>query len=349
MSFKSGILLLCLFLGELGAFSQNNNLKDQTNDCSENTFNILFYNVENLFDTENDPLKLDDDFTPAGKLEWTPERFQKKIKNIARVITNVIKPEMPDIIGLAEIENAAVLKKLTEAQDIEKAGYETVHYESRDERGIDVALLYNPSSFTVLESRPIRYDLPANDFTRDILYVKGKTKRGNILHLFVNHWPSRSEGTEVSEPKRKIAARALLNEVNKILEKDSKSKIVIMGDFNDDPSDKSVTEVLGAIEPDHKIKNNNLYNLMYPLHNKGEGSLFYNDWNMFDQFIVTGSFFMDKKISCKKTSASIYSESWIMYKDSKSGIMKPNRTYGSRYFGGYSDHLPVLLNLCEEK
>lgn len=336
------LLLIFSFVTLQPVTSQNRNNQ------SGRDFNIMFYNVENLFDTINDSLKNDDEFTPAGKIPWTSERFQIKIKHIAQVISSVNKPDLPDIIGLAEIENDFVLNKLIEANSLKKIGYKIVHYESPDERGIDVALLYNPATFTVAESKPIHVVLPDNDLTRDILYVRGNTVSGNELHIFVNHWPSRSEGVQKSEPKRKIAAQVLKTEVDNLFKKDSHSKIVIIGDFNDEPSDKSLNDFLKALQPENKANKSSLYNLMVPMQKKGLGSLYYDNWNMFDQIIVSGNLISGKKINCNEDSVHIFDANWLMFKDPKRGIMRPNRTLGSKYFGGYSDHLPVFISLHEE-
>lgn len=337
------LLLIFTFFGVQPLSSQDQNPK------TGNTFNIMFYNVENLFDTEDDPKINDEEFTPTALIPWTPERFQVKISHLAKVIKAINAPEFPDIIGLSEIENEFVLKKLTEAEEIEGIGYKIVHFDSPDERGIDVALLYNPATFTVTESKPIHVDLPDNDLTRDILYVRGNTVTGNELHIFVNHWPSRSGGTDVSESKRKIAAQVLKTEVDNLLKKDSRSKILIIGDFNDEPSDKSLKDVLVAVQPENKTKKNCLYNLMVPLQKKGQGSLYYDDWDLFDQIIVSGNLISGKKINCNEDSVHIFDANWLMYKDPKKGIMRPSRTKGNKYYGGYSDHLPVYLELHEEK
>lgn len=347
MKYKLSLVLL-LFALTATAIFQKVQSQEQKSDTVGKNFNIVFYNVENLFDTENDPAKNDDEFTPSAAVPWTPERFQVKISHLADVIYAINKPDFPDIIGLSEIENEFVLKKLTEAEEISEKGYEIIHFDSPDERGIDVALLYNPVTFTVTESKPIPVNLPDNDLTRDILYVQGTTASGNVLHIFVNHWPSRSEGVPISEPKRKIAAMTLKSEVDNILKKNSRSNIVIIGDFNDEPTDNSLSNVLDAQQTEKKIRNSTLYNLMYPLQKKGKGSLYYNDWNMFDQVIVSGNLLQGKKINCTEDSVHIFDASWLMFKDPKKGTMRPNRTKGSKYFGGYSDHLPVFITINEE-
>ena len=187
-------------------------------------FVAMFYNVENLYDTVNDPKINDDEFTPSGKVPWTKERLETKIKHTGQVITDITSPAMPDLIGFAEIENQQVLEMLTSSAGLSKTKYGIVHYDSPDERGIDVAMLYNPATFKVISSEPLHVTLPDNDLTRDILYVKGKLNSGEILHVFINHWPSRREGSEISASKRMAAANVLRAKIDAIqkLEKSPK-------------------------------------------------------------------------------------------------------------------------------
>ena len=303
----------------------------------------MFYNVENFYDTINDPKTNDDEFTPAGKVPWTAERFNTKVKHIDQVLNDISSPAMPDIVGFAEVENQQVLELLTSSATLSKAKYSIVHYDSPDERGIDVALLYNPATFKVIASEPLHITLPANDLTRDILYVKGKLNSGEILHVFINHWPSRREGTELSEPKRMAAAGVLRAKIDAIQKLEKSPDILIMGDFNDEPSNNSITQGLKALSPDTAISNNNIYSLLYPEFKKGEGSLFYKDWDLFDQIIVSGNMLSHKKgFKTSVENAGIFKAEYLLFKN-KSGESRPNRTMGEKYFGGYSDHLPVYV------
>jgi endonuclease/exonuclease/phosphatase family metal-dependent hydrolase len=305
----------------------------------------IFYNVENLYDTQNDPKTNDDDFTPAGKVPWTEERLETKINHIAQVVSDITAPAMPDLIGFAEVENKQVLEMLTSSATLSKTKYSIVHYDSPDERGIDVALLYNPATFTVMSSEPLHVTLPENDLTRDILYVKGKLSSGEILHVFINHWPSRREGSEISAPKRMAAATVLRAKLDAIQKPEKSANILILGDFNDEPSDNSIVKGLGALEPEMAMNNNNLYSLLYPYLNKGEGSLYYKDWDLFDQVIVSGNMLAGKKgMSTSVENAGIFKAEYLLFKN-KAGESRPNRTMGEKYFGGYSDHLPVYVKI----
>lgn len=314
-----------------------------TSKKAKQPFVAMFYNVENLFDTQNDPKTNDDDFTPAGKVPWTEERLDTKIKHIGQVMTDITSPAMPDLVGFAEVENLQVLEMLTSSALLTKTNYGIVHYDSPDERGIDVALLYNPLTFKVVSSEPLKVELPGNDRTRDILYVKGKLKSGETLHVFINHWPSRREGSEISEPKRMAAAGVLRAKIDAIQKIEKSANILILGDFNDEPSDNSITQGLNALSPEQPGKGNNLYSMLYPQFKKGEGTLFYKDWDLFDQIIVSGNLLSRKKgFHTSLNDATIFSAEYLLFKN-KNGGSRPNRTMGEKYFGGYSDHLPVIV------
>ncbi|MDO9257879.1 MAG: hypothetical protein Q7U54_20355 [Bacteroidales bacterium] len=307
-------------------------------------FVAMFYNVENLYDTVNDPKINDDEFTTSGKVPWTSVRLETKINHTAQVIADITTPAMPDLIGFAEIENQQVLEMLTSSAGLSKTKYGIVHFDSPDERGIDAAMLYNPATFKVVTSEPLHVTLPDNDLTRDILYVKGKLNSGEILHVFINHWPSRREGSDISAAKRMAAAQALRAKLDAIQKLDKSANILILGDFNDEPSDKSITEGLKALSPDEAISNNGLYGLLYPGFKKGEGSLFYKDWDLFDQVIVSGNMLSNKKgLRTSVNNAGIFKAEYLLFKN-KTGESRPNRTMSSgKYFGGYSDHLPVFV------
>jgi len=312
---------------------------------AKKAFVAMFYNVENLYDTSNDPKTNDDEFTPVGKVPWTEERLNTKINHIGQVISDISKPAMPDVIGFAEVENQQVLSMLTASAALSKTRYSIVHYDSPDERGIDVALLYNPLTFKIVTSEPLSVTLPGNDLTRDILYVKGKIATGEILHIFINHWPSRREGSDLSEPKRMAAASVLRTKTDALQKADKNANILIMGDFNDEPSDNSITKGIGAISPGPAISVNAMYSLLYPEFKNGKGSLFYKDWDLFDQVIVSGNMLSRKKgLHTSAQDAGIYSADYLLFKN-KNGEPRPNRTMGDKYFGGYSDHLPVYVKL----
>lgn len=309
-------------------------------------FSFMFYNTENFYDTIDDPDIMDSEYTPKGRLRWDEKKFSDKISKLTFVIQDIVKPEIPDIIGLAEIENKNVMMAIID--DLHQKGmphYSFVHYDSPDERGADVAMIYNTQSFIVLESNPILVHLPGiEDRTRDILHVKGRTMTDVPLHIFIAHFPSRREGTERSERRRYFVASELHNAVYKILSGNPEENILIMGDFNDTPDDNSIDEVLGAQKAFDNIINLKLYNLMYPRHKRGIGSTYHKGWLLFDQFIVSGNMLLSDKIDCKPEYADVFNPKYLLHFDKK-GRVNINRTYRNHYTGGYSDHLPIYLKI----
>lgn len=310
-------------------------------------FVVGFYNVENLFDTENDPYTNDDWFTANSPLEWTDERYGRKLRNLAQVLLSM-PHGAPAIMGLAEVENARVLEDLNEELNWQGMGMDFIHEESPDERGIDVALLYHPERFQYIEHdiHPVRFDVDPDDKTRDILQVTG-VMGGEEVHVFVNHWPSRSEGVEESRPKREAAARVLREEVDGLLEDDPSARIIIMGDLNDYPTDSSVKEVLRA-GPHPAYAQGDLLNLSYNPHWRGEGTHVHKgNWGMLDHIIVTeGIVHPQAGLKLASQEVNIMNEDWLLYRNSRKQIVKPSRTYaGKKYHGGYSDHLPVYIEL----
>lgn len=306
----------------------------------------MFYNTENFYDIVDDPLTLDDDFTPKGFREWTAERFNRKVMKLTKVIKDIVKPGMPDVIGLAEIENKTVMMSILD--NLSENGmkqYSFIHYDSPDERGSDVALIYNRETFKIINSAPILVHLPGiEDRTRDILYVKGETNNKEVIHLFITHFPSRVEGTERSERRRYFVASELRHEVYKILSENPEQNILIMGDFNDTPDDNSIDEVLGAKKKFNKIEPLKLYNLLYPRYQKGIGTTYHKGWLLFDQFIVSGHMLKSNTIDCLPEYADVFNPKYLLHYDSNNQP-KPNRTYSGKYTGGYSDHLPIFLRI----
>ncbi|HMQ61795.1 MAG TPA: hypothetical protein PKE06_14070 [Flavilitoribacter sp.] len=313
---------------------------------TQNAFRVAFYNVENLFDTIDDPITLDEDFTPQGKQNWTGERYQTKLDRMTQVFEGM---GWPVWIGLAEIENDRVLTDLTGKMGAKGPEYRFAHFESPDLRGIDVALLYQPGVFTVTSSSFIRMDFPDDaepDYTsRDILQVDGLLQNGDTLHFFVNHWPSRRDGEEASEGRRIRAASFLKGAVEKLQAANPHAKIVIMGDFNDEPINKSIAQALQAGPLEGKPENGNLYNCFAKAKKDGLGSYCYRgNWNMLDQ-IITSCELVCNTGSLIAANPTIFKQDWMLYKDSRNEML-PNRTYGgTRYYGGYSDHLPVYIDL----
>jgi len=309
----------------------------------DNVISIAFYNLDNLFDIYDDPDTLDDDFTSTGKKKWSLKRYKNKIQKIGEVLSNIgleHSPIPPAFVGLAELENESVLIDLVESKKLAPYNYEYVHYDSPDERGIDVGFIYQKKHFELLDSK--NYPLllfEANgkrDYTRDILLVKGNIY-GELVYIIANHWPSRRSGTKESEPKRIAAAHRVHEIINDIQEEEKEAKIIIMGDFNDGPFDESVKKHLVTAD---------YFNPMERLKAKGEGSLIYKkDWLLFDQIIFSINFFNDSNNELTYRYADIFHPDFIRtwhgkHKDD------PHRTYiGKWHQGGFSDHFPVFIYL----
>ena len=307
-------------------------------------YTVLSYNVENLFDTINAPKIPDEEFLPVSEKKWTSERYQKKLNDLAKVISEVNPLETPEIVGLVEIENQSVLEDLIRTNALKDHHYAIIHEESPDYRGIDVALLYRKDAFTEImhETLPVVFPEDTAFKTRDILHVVGKI-RNKTVHLFVNHWPSRIGGDEKTEPKRILAASVLKKRVDLVLNLDPNAHIIIMGDMNDEPANKSLKETLGAELPESGAE---LVNLMMPDNMAGLGTYFYSgNWNMLDNLIVTGEMITSKQMKVENQKGDIYSSPWMIYTN-KNGDKTPNRTYvGNKYVGGVSDHFPVYFKM----
>jgi predicted extracellular nuclease len=310
--------------------------------------------VENLFDVENDSLTFDDDRTPAGKDLWTEERYHHKIENIAKVISDIGQIQVqtsPDLIGLCEIENKTVLEDLVNHPSLQNMNYRIIHFDSPDERGIDVALIYKHSAFlpTSFQSRRLLLQNEAGerDYTRDQLVVGGLLDDEQI-YCIVNHWPSRSGGEQRSKPNRLAAATLNKKIIDSILKQDYSAKIISMGDLNDDPVDDSLKKILKTQGKKRKLEENTLFNPMEKLYKKGVGSLAYRDkWNLFDQLFFTANFLDQKQEGYRFWKANVFTAPYLYTQKGKyKGY--PYRTYaGGNYTGGYSDHFPVYLFLIK--
>ena len=309
---------------------------------------IAFYNVENLFDPEKDPVKNDGDFTPSGFYHWTYKRFYKKLNDIAKVFLAINGWNSPDMIGLAEIENANVLKKLCYYTGLKAYQYRYVHYNSPDPRGIGVALLYRSDRIEIIESFPVPVVFPfePNTKNRDILYTKALFAE-DTLHLFVNHWTSRFGGHGATIPKRNYYAQVVRHKVDSLLRINPNAYIIIMGDLNDYPTDESLTSYLQAKNPENGIDNGTLFNLMAPLiAKKNRGTHKTQEfWGCLDQFIVSKSLLNNEnKWQIENREAIIFDAPFLLTADEKYGGVKTFRTYlGPKYLGGYSDHLPIKM------
>lgn len=315
---------------------------------------IVFYNVENLFDTERDTLVFDEDRTPLGKDRWTLERYYKKVENIAKVLSDIgtnITKTSPDIIGLCEVENRKVLEDLVHHPHLQNKDYKIIHFDSPDLRGIDVALIYKQEAFLPISFRKHRLLLinmeEERKHTRDQLVVEGLLD-DELIYFIVNHWPSRSGGESRSKPNRIAAAQLNKKIIDSILKINNAAKIISMGDFNDDPTDDSFKKILKTKGKQKELSPTDLYNPMEAIYKKGGGSLAYRDkWNLFDQIYFTANFINPERTTYSFWKAGIYNPSYLI--DPK-GQYKgyPLRTYaGGNYIGGYSDHFPVYLFLLK--
>jgi hypothetical protein len=344
--------VLFLFFCSIHLAEGQNITKNSTKNSSLKEYSILFNNTENLFDIYDDPDKSDNDFLPTAKRFWNKERYKTKLENISKtILATGIEP--PVIAGFAEIENYLVLKDLTQKTPLSKFNYKVIHHDSPDPRGIDVAIIYRPDIYKPIKN--VFYKILSTKDqelrTREILYSKGTVNNKDTIHVFVNHWPSRRGGLKKSEPKRFIVARTLRSKIDSINSVDIHAKIIIMGDFNDDPDNKSISEILQARDYNEGIIDNRLVNLSFMWLNdiswKGTYK-FKGRWDIFDQFIVSGALLNTNQeiLSCDKTSASIFSPDFLMVNDERYNGKTPFKTYnGMKYIGGFADHLPIILRL----
>ena len=288
---------------------------------AQDSLTIISYNVENLFDYEHDTLKNDSSFMPDGMHHWTYYRYQTKLDRIAQVIVNISGWESAALVGLCEVENARCLCDL--CYILKRFHYKYIHYESADERGIDVALLYDSTKVKILNSKSLHVPLK-NDLTRDILYVKALLTSSDTLHTMVCHLPSKLGGTTATDWKRKTAKQVIQQQVDSILQLQPDAKIIVMGDMNSEP--------INDLQ--------HLDNLMISHNRAGKGTHKYQGiWSCLDQFYISHSL---KEIA----QATIFAPNWLLEEDTKYLDYQPKRTYvGFRYHDGYSDHLPVVLKV----
>ena len=311
----------------------------------DNRYTIAFYNLENFFDTWDDPHALDDDFTPKGLRRWNRHKFGKKVKKMAKAISQIGLEDSntpPVLVGIAEVENKTVIKTLLSSKKLRNIDYGFVHFDSPDERGIDTALIYHKEHFTVLhaETIPLMVDNTNGDrdLTRDILYVHGKLHDEQV-HVFVNHWPSRREGAEITNYKRVKAAETIIQKLKGI--QDDAPNYIIMGDFNDDPNSESIQTLMAT---------GMFINPMKQLLSPESGSANYRGtWSLFDQILVSHSFLNYEPGTHSFVKAEVFAPRFLTeWKGRYKG--NPFRTFaGSKYVGGYSDHFPVYLVLEEAK
>jgi len=308
---------------------------------------IAFYNLENFFDTINDPNKNDDDFTPNGANANSPAVFYKKVENLASVISLLGMDKAEDgfaLMGCAEVENEDVLKVLVNSPKLKARHLKFVIFDGPDERSIDCGLIYNPKLFKVLEAKSLNVDLGEGERpTRDVLYVMGKLN-GELIHVFVNHWPSRRGGEGASRPKRNIAAGVCKKVIDSLMKQDPLAKVIVMGDLNDDPTNESVAKILNAKGKIVDVKKGGLFNPWMSFYKKGLGTMAYQDsWSLFDQIIISYGFLNTENGKTHFREAEVFNRNFMV---EKKGQYKgyPKRSYSfSTWNDGYSDHFPTVI------
>jgi hypothetical protein len=335
---------------------------------------VAFYNFENLFDTINDPTTHDDEWTPNGAQHWTKEKYEQKLKNLSRVLSEIGTPEntnAPTIIGGSEIENRGVLEDLVKQSKLQNLDYGIIHFDSPDKRGIDVALLYQkkyfrPTSYSNIPLYIYKNNLAAKEekkeeqdyeseiktensnriFTRDQLLITGFLE-GEEIHIIVNHWPSRSGGEKKSSPFRELAGnlnRRIIDSLQKI---NPNAKVITMGDLNDGPFNRSVKVALGAKARKSEVPEFGTFNPFEEMANKGMGTIAFRDsWDIFDQIIITESFIKPDFSSFKFWKAGIFNKPFLI---ATSGQYKGYPLRHSLTEVGFSDHFPVYIYLIKEK
>ena len=314
---------------------------------------VGFYNLENLFDTIDDPMKQDEEFLPQGVNQWNTEKYTTKLHNMAYAISTIGTDWSPDgvaVLGVSEIENRTVLEDLVLQPEIKDRNYHIVHYESPDRRGVDVGLLYNPKYFKLVSSKSYRTVVPDQpDFiTRDQLLVSGLFD-GEMMHFIVMHWPSRYGGEKRSLPGRVAAAELCRHIADSILNEDANAKIIMMGDYNDYPDNKSVTKYLRATGDMNNLGEGEFFNPMYDLHKKGIGTNYYNDVpGVLDQTIITPGLLPSDYSTYQFKNAKVHNKEFLKQHGGRYNGY-PFRTFGSGvWMGGYSDHFPVYVILLKK-
>lgn len=319
---------------------------------------VVFYNLENFFDTIDDPHVRDEEYTPCGTRKWDAERYASKLANVERVLLDIaeIDDDFPVVIGIAEVENRSVAEDIAASERLAPAGYRVVHFDSPDERGIDVAFLYRPERFRFDGCRSVRAEIPQLPHfrTRDILTMWG-TIEDEPFYFVVSHWPSRLGGQETSEFKRIAVGEQIRRMADSVLRCTPDTKIVVMGDFNDDPVDRSLLDGLGTRTSLDGLCKGELFNPFAALFRAGFGTLAYNGaWNLFDHIVVSENLATGSTggLKLQRDTVSgcwshIFKPDYLMETE---GAYRgyPFRTFaGKDYQGGFSDHLPVYIDMVK--
>lgn len=332
------VVLLLLWAGMTGVSAQENH-------------RVMFYNVENLFDTSDDVLTRDDEFTPFGKKHWTKDRYVAKLRSLAQVVDSVGCGVWPLVVGMAEVENRRVLDDLTRKTRLARGKYGIVHRDSPDGRGIDVALLYRKDCMEILSEEFLRVAFPEDTTirTRDVLYAAGLVGGKDTLHFFVCHFPSMRGGEKQSEWKRERAATVVRRKADSLLRANRDAAIIIMGDLNgtaNTPAHRILCPCAGSGD----YRSGELYNPGYHLLRASYGSFRYRGkWQTIDHIIVSGSLLNGKSAFRVAPKTKVYSASFLLEEDKKYFGFKPLPTYkGPRYTGGFSDHLPLYIGIRKQ-
>ena len=316
-------------------------------------YSVAFYNLENLFDTINNPETNDEEFLPNGTYRWGTLKYKNKLQNMAYTIsklaTDKFCPQGPAVIGVSEIENRQVLEDLIKTGELANRNYDIVHFDSPDRRGVDVGMLYDRNQFTVDTAISVRLTFKHDPtrLTRDQLLVSGRLA-GERVHIIVNHWPSRLGGEKKSRPSREAAAALSKQLADSVLAADPNSKVIIMGDLNDDPYNKSCSEVLGAVKEQNQVVEGGYFNAMWKLYDEGYGTLGYQGkWNLFDQMIISANLVGKDRSTLKYFKTEIFNKDFLRQDNGKyKGYPKRTHAQG-RYLNGYSDHFPVIIYLAK--
>lgn len=345
--FSKNLKSAFLFAGLLFVVTANAQIEPQFFERDENVLRVVFYNVENIFDPADDPKKRDEEFTPNGNRNWNNYRFYDKLKKSSKALMGCGGFTPPEVIGICEIENKYVLEQLIEATPLKNFNYHISHFESKDRRGIDVGLLFNADVFSLIQQQKIEINFPwdANYFTRDILWTTLFTGTDTI-HFFVNHWPSRWGGQLETAPARNFAAKTLRQVTDSLYQNNNAVKLIIMGDFNDGPENESMQQILTGPLNQKKY----LYNLMegkidFPGSHKYQG-----EWGYLDQMVLSDGILNPKKNTLGYVNQSVIpcALPFLLEDDTKHYGVQPFRTFvGFTYNNGYSDHLPIKIDLSK--
>lgn len=316
---------------------------------------IGFYNLENLFDTIKNPKINDEEFLPDSDRRYNTRIYMDKLDRLSTVLSMMgteINPDGVSMVGVAEVENDTVLKDLIKMPKLKDRNWKIVHFDSPDQRGIDVGLLYNPKYLTVLHSEPLFVQLPGGSksasFTRDVLYVKG-VMDGDTVHVLVNHWPSRSGGEERSIPARAAAAGVAKKCIDSIMAINPSSKVVLMGDLNDDPVSPSLTKVIGSKGKKSDVKESDIYNPWLDMYKQGIGTTPYQDaWSLFDQVIFSGAWLNKEQKGYHYLKSVIFNREFMVQKTGKFRGYSKRTWDGIVYNYGYSDHFPVYVIMVKK-